>query len=376
MNFIYENREVKVGDLVHPLPIELHADYSTDETYFKVNNEILNNYNNMQTLMYVISISHDKQFIGVSPNKGKEHPRFPMKFPTQLFRIVKVPKFQDIVQWLWDCSPVSKPNHWTPFKNEIKSIVRFLPKLFQNHLRVLHYINSQVNHIYSRFAPDEILMFYKMLIQVNRIPFDERYIKYTPRTKRQQFIKTCLEIRPDWHTNDALSFYELNRVGVLHEGDYRSNDLLLDMYLNPKKYELINAKKNKEKFEKDLELIQQAKVESMTRKMMTDDRFLKELNQDIIDELNLTIFNVKTLKSRNQILFIFIDKDNNKRFYVQNLEYRFFISIYQNIIDNDYIVHRDPNIHKEFVITDYNIIQTLKFGVSDNYKKFMKYGKM
>jgi len=124
-----------------------------------------------------------------------------------------------------------------------------------------------------------------------------------------------------------------------------------------------------------LKLIAENEAKNNALKVRNDTRFLKELNQNVIDELELTIFNVKTLPNRNQILFIFIDKDNNKRFFVDDFNFIFYVSNKTNIIENDYLTKYDESTHIPFIIQNYEVLKHLKFAVNDNYKRFMKKGK-
>ena len=82
-------------------------------------------------------------------------------------------------------------------------------------------------------------------------------------------------------------------------------------------------------------------------------------------------FVFKTIKKKNLVLYIFIDKDNLKRYYYEPFEYTFYISTNYNIVDNDYIVPYNPQIHMAYSMTDYSMVEKFKYALNDAYKKHM-----
>ena len=100
-----------------------------------------------------------------------------------------------------------------------------------------------------------------------------------------------------------------------------------------------------------------------------------DIDQDIINQYELTIYDVMALENTNKILFIFIDKDNNKRMYLEDFYYEFYISKNTSIIKNDYIVDYDKNTHIKYSFMDMDVLKKFNFAANSNYKSFMQGGK-
>jgi len=366
--YTYENRPFKKGDCVELQSVELEGLYGKQKE-FLVDRQMKNILGRVLSLMYVSAISKDGNVIKIRRSKSKAGPFETFWFPTEIFKIVKVPKMQDVVAWLYDNKPVVYPDFWLTFKNEVQSISRYIPKIFQTNLKAIYLINKDCNHLHYNHDSFENLMYYKTIIQQLKLSFYDRYVEFNKMTKRKQFIDACLTINPQWHTLDAISIYEMNNRNVFKDSMYLANDQRLEFWKDPKK---------KLKFDTDntdlQNRIKELAAENAKHKMLSDKRYIHELNQNVIDDLELVIFNVKTLPARNQILYIFIDKDNNKRFYVEDFEFIFFISNQSSIINNDYIEDFDVNKHIPFMVKSLEVLRTIKFAVQDSHKRFMKQG--
>ncbi len=366
--YVYETRAFKKGDCVELQPVQLESTYGKSKD-FLVDRTMKNLLGSVLSLMYVSAISKDAENIKIRKAKTKPGKYEDVWFPIEIFKIVKVPKMNDVVAWLYDNQPVQYPSHWLIFKNEVQSISRYIPKIFQTNLKAIYLINKECNHLHFNHDSFENLMYYKTIIQQLKLSFYDRYSEFNKMTKRKQFIEACQTINPTWHTSDAISIYEMNNRNVFSNEMYISNDDRLDFWKNPKK---------KLEFDQNnailQERIKELAKENNKRKMLSDKRYIFELDQKVIDDLELVIFNVKTLPSRNQILFIFIDKDNNKRFYIEDFSYIFFISNQSSIINNDYIENFDTNKHMPFIVKSLEVLRTIKFAVQDSHKRFMKQG--
>ncbi len=315
--------------------------------------------------------------ISILPKKGKtvkpigktSDESLPTYFPIDLFKVVKVPKMNDLVNWLYDNQPIIYPLQFKPFKNEINYLVRYILEIFQTSPQALYLASKNCNRLYFNDDDLETLMFYKSLVQGLKLNFYDRYNQFNKQNKRKQFIDIIKTLNKEWHTNDIISLWELNRHAVI-PGDYISNEDRIDFFKNPAKERAYN----KSQTENIKKLIREREILEQENKLKNDTRFLSNLTQELIDELELVIFNVKTIRSQNKILFIFIDKDNLKRFYLQPFNFNFYISSNIGIINNDYIVELTEN-HLQFNIQSFEVLSKLKFAVNNNYKNFMKRGR-
>jgi len=373
-DFIYENRAVKKGDAVTVVGTYKNNQIIGKNNDFFVDKLTANLIESISSISYVEKVFENTIYV-----KNKKGPqgkivgvndkRDGIALPIECFKIVKVPKMNDVVSWLYDNQLITYPEHWRAFKTETSSIARYLIKIFQTNLKAIYLANKYCNHLYNNDDPLEVFVYYKTIVQNLKLNFYDRYSQYNPQSKKKSFIDTLLTINPLWHTKDAISVWELNKRGLLSN---KTNDVLLDEYKNPKKALITKGSTEYESLKDDI-LKQQLINDKI--KLKNDTRYLPVLNQEIIDEHELTIFNVKTISNRNQILFIFIDKDNLKRFYLQNFNFVFYVSKNTCIIDNDYIMDFDNDTHQPFIIQKLDVLKNLKFAVNDNYKRFMKKGK-
>jgi len=361
--FIIEDRKIKNKDAV-----TLKTGFVKGKEYGEIvlDQTLFNFIMKLPSLLYVYNINKDGTMLQV--RNGKKGQKYDQMLPVFFFKVVKVPKTNDVVNWLYDNQLITFPEHWRPFKTEITSLSRYVPKIFQTNLKAIYMVNKNCNHLYFSNDPFEVIMFYKTIVQQLGLQFYDRYNIYPEFSIRQSFIKEVLLIDPGWHTKDAIAIYEMNNHNVFHDTKYVSNKDRLGLHKDPKKYkeELINNHREVlESFEeRDLKIVD-----------VNDTRFLPELTQEVIDEFELVIFNVKSLPNRNQILFIFIDKDDNKRFYVEDFKFTFFVSNVSSIIHNDYIEQFDLNKHVPFMVKSFEILRNLKFAINESHKKFMKKGK-
>lgn len=372
--FIYEERLPKRGDTIEMRQIKLNDSYGN----FSCTYDILNKLKRNKSLMFVRKVTKDGNMIQIGSKKTGNFDE--MFIPSSFFRVVKVPKTNDIVNWLYDNQLINYPEQWTPFKTQVDSISRYVVSIFQNNLRALHMINKYTNHLYFTNDSFELLIYYKTVVQQLGLVHSERYAKFNSRSIKSKFIKICLEINPLWHTRDAIGLYMIYELFLRKQHDtlILTDNLtsvqIVSFYNDPKlKAQYFNQKE----IQADLtNRIIELQKENDLIQVSNDTRFIKILDQNIIDELELVVFNVKTLPHQNKILFIFIDKDNNKRFYLEDFNYVFYVSNNSNIIHNDYIEDYDDKKHQAFVIRKFDILRTLKFSVNDNYKRFMKKGKL
>jgi len=292
-------------------------------------------------------------------------------YPIELFQLVKVPRISDIVDWFYLPTPYQTVNDFPDdlkiFKSEINQISKYIIEIFCYNPKWLAYLNKHLNHLYLNNDPIEVFILIKNIIQINRIPKESLLVGYVTRNKRELFVKVVQELNPEMCTKDAIALWDLNRKYVLasDEYKYKSNEDRLEDYLYP------GRRQSKEEEDELNKRISELKQQAQAEKFKNDDRFLKEITQEIIDDLELTIFDISVLEDVNQILFTFIDKDNNKKFYIEDLYYEFYISNKDSIIENDYIVNKE-NCHKMYCLSSYDNIRNLNYAINSTYSKFMK----
>jgi len=214
------------------------------------------------------------------------------------------------------------------------------------------YLNRKEMNI-MLFNTIEKLDFIKLVINQNNISSFNLF-KYFPKRDTIKIIEGISRIK-NIPFKEAKAFY-INRS-----------------ILNPKE---ILSILNKEIDENDKlilqELIKQEPVEETTVISETSDSsFLPELTQEVIEQYRLNLFDIQILKKTNQALFIFIDKDNKKRYYLEPFEARIYMNIQTGILNNDYFIDKDnPKMEIiEYLITDEKLLQKLKRSVTTQFEK-------
>lgn len=103
-----------------------------------------------------------------------------------------------------------------------------------------------------------------------------------------------------------------------------------------------------------------------TQKIANDPRFIKTLDQESIDNLGLTLIDIKAIEKQNKIILVFIDNQNKKKFFLMDFTYEFALSSINSIIYNDYIVPFDPRYFTCVVITDIRTVENLRKTINTN----------
>ena len=374
--FMYTNKPITESDVV-----QIASKFRLYEKFgaMLITDDIYRELKKLPTLVYVDNVddsSPDKQvFINVKTSKTAKVIK--QAFPAQLFKPVKVPKIFDIISWLCDGNiSIHFPSSWVFFKNELTTISTYLLRIFYNYPRLLREADRLLNDMFIQHSYQDILIYYKTVIQKHKLRSNMLYTTFNGKTPRVEFIDICTNFDKWWTEADAKGLYVLNNQKRTFERDgikFLSNKDRVDFFKNPK-LAVLNAKQNKESFEQEVQRFDEMLLTIHKNKIKNDKRFIEEVNQDIIDELQLTLFNTCTLKKLNSILYTFIDKNNNKVFHIAPFEYQFFVSYKNQIIENDYIVKRDENVHTKYAVSSYQDLQSIKYQLNSNYDRFMKMG--
>jgi hypothetical protein len=271
-------------------------------------------------------------------------------------------KINDLLQWLFDGASVEIPELFLYYKKEIDGILWYLHNSFLKNIRFVVLLNEHGNSLYNNDT-FQVLKFYKFLIQQQKLNQSQLMQYFPNKNYRKEFVARMNEIQLA-DTGNAKSLYELLLSGALGKN---YNTAGIQKLIESTYGEVVDTKTDTT----TLEEINNILSSHEDSKRMQDSKVITTLNQQVIDELQLTIFDVRTIKAKNLILYIFIDKDNNKRYYYEPFSYTFFISMNPSIIQNDYLVDYDPQIHIPYTMTNYDQVTKFKFAITDLYKKHM-----
>ena len=268
-------------------------------------------------------------------------------------------KLTNLLNWLFDNGSMDIPPLFLYYKKEIDGICWYLHNSFLKKVRFIQLVNEHGNNLYGGYNSYELIQFYKFLIQQQGLTKYDLMQYFPKKNYRKEFVNRMRELGYS-DTGDANSLYELINTGALGNLDIQK---LIESSFG----EVVDLKEDTVSMDEVRAVLQQ----NETKKMMEDDKVIRELNQEVIDELQLTLFDVKTIKNKNLILYIFIDKNNMKRYYYEPFTYTFYISTVPNIVQNDYIQDYDPSIHIAYTMTSYEQVSKFKFALNDLYKKHM-----
>jgi len=261
-------------------------------------------------------------------------------------------KFFEVLNWL--LGPSNEiPENFIENSSGLNSIVPYIVEQLWVHPRLVAYLNS-TNDLYN--IPDSI----EMLVLLKKL-----FINFNI-TKRNlwQFIPTR-----ERDIVQAIQDYD-----GLDEGNARAKVFLLkkldklgsiDKYFKPSPVKA-NLQLNKEDKLLIKETLERTKEKEL--KLISNNVYLPNLSQASIDEFGLVLFDIQLLKKTNQVLFIFIDGEYNKKYYLEPFRAEIYISTKDGVINNDYIENKTDDF-LEYVINDNSIYSKLKFLLASNYKK-------
>lgn len=273
----------------------------------------------------------------------------------------KVNIYKELDAFLYNNIPLS--DEALSSKTQFRTAVTYLFESFMKMPLISMYLDKHLNGKIEGLIshdPRFILDFYKKIIYENGIKAYQLY-KFFPNRIYQTSINTLIS-KKGYTIREAKDYY-INRKVI--------NPLELESLLNNK------ATKKSE----DIEIINKVllrRVDVLATNVPVvnilpteNNLFITRLDNEIVKSLGLTLFDISVLKKSNEFLYIFIDRENKKRYYKEPFKIEFFINLKTGILNNDYIEEVTKNFQKYFV-TDFKELNSLRFLLSKIYKQFMK----
>jgi len=265
---------------------------------------------------------------------------------------------KDLINYITSSGPV--PDNFLSSEKELKRQVIYLFEFFWNFPKIISFLN-QYNLLYNNPVekdPIGFLNYLKMII------IDNKLSKYDLKSDFFNFLQ------------------ELNKIKELEEQARKEKIQLRDLIARLKiaaiKNENIKFFKNEKSSKKELSEIE-SKYKELKEKEVQKRKNqniqtirLDRINEDIIKELELTIFDIFSDEKHNQLIYIFIDKNSKKRYYIEPFYFEFFISKKSGIINNDYLEDYNENDFIKYKITNYFDYYQLKRALKNNYENFFK----
>ena len=271
-------------------------------------------------------------------------------------------KFYEVFDWLF--SNQEMPEKFKMNPNALNGIVPYITEQFWVIPQLTSYLNKHINDLHVIPDPIETLMLLKKII-INR-----------------RLTKTkCWNFRIDFagSQRQAKLLQELQDRDQLDDGNSRAKRMLMSkLGIDSSQYfKVAPTKKNIDLNNNVSKIIikdaiankrHQDKIKKEEARV-NDSRFLKDLNQGIIDDLELIIFDVSLLKKVNKILFTFIDRDNLKRYYMVPFAAEVYLSKKNGVINNDYIEDLNDEDFTKYLIKDFKLYNRLKYMLNKSYSR-------
>lgn len=271
-------------------------------------------------------------------------------------------KFYEVLNWLFSVE-TELPEKFITNKTKLNNIVPYLTEQFWTQPKLTAYLNKHVNNLHNIPDPLKMLVVLKKLIKMQNISKTSCW-SFIP--NRQPDLLKEIQERDQLDSGNALAKKMLMKKLVIDHNYYFKKTPTkknIDLYNLEKKTIVAEAlQKAKDKKAKNKEM---AKTE--------DSRYLLELNQEVIDNFGLVLFDVSLLKKTNRVLFTFIDSDNAKKYFMVPFMADIYLSTKDGVINNDYIeTKNDDFIH--YVIKDIKLYTKLKFILNTSYKRIVNVG--
>lgn len=276
----------------------------------------------------------------------------------------KDPTVKDAMAWLFDGNPeIILPHLLANRQYKLKPVVNGIIQKFRTNPRMLNFMNNMINDLYATHSESDILIFIKQYIQINRIQKSQMDFSWFPKSDREIFIEQfSKQFNSEVGTNDIIAQYDLLKTGLFN--DEISKNIIKEVYKNSEvEAEEINVLNSQ---------LEEFMVKEREAKIAADPRFIKELTPEVIKEWSLSLMDIKTIEKTNNILLVFLDKNNMKKYYLMDFVYEFVISNLFSIIQNDYIMPFLKDYHQPYIINDFRTLENIKKVLREEKDKFYK----
>jgi hypothetical protein len=259
-------------------------------------------------------------------------------------------------------------------KTQLRTAVTYLFESFMTMPKVCIHLDKHLNGKTENLLTHdilEILDFYKLIVQTHKIKKFQLYKCFPNRAYGNNIntIKNKLGIG----TSEAKAFF-INRdilnpdelEAVLGNKAFKADDNLQEEVLKAIERDKLQGTNTQIQIKPELGSV--SNPEPVTQENDSKNRFLSTIDQKIISDLSLSLFDIRILKNENKFLYIFIDKYHRKRYYKDNFKAEFFISKITGVINNSYIEPNSENFIK-YLVTHHQDLSSIRYAVDQEYKK-------
>ncbi len=267
-------------------------------------------------------------------------------------------KFYEITNWLFD-QTIDIPGRFIEQKTKVNSFAAYLPEMFWRKLSTTNYLNKHLNDLYNIQDGLETLTFLKKVIRSAGIAKSELY-QLMP--SREADLVKEVQDQTGYDEGNASS-----RALMLNKMDKRET-IYKRQAATKKALQGATTTADKNLVES---VLLKKKQEEAKHANKSNVGTILQLSQELIDQEGLVLFDISLLKKTNRVLFIFIDRDNHKRYYTEGFHATIFKSIRDGVINNDYIVDKNDTDFQSYIIKDITLYNKLKYILNNSYKRII-----
>jgi hypothetical protein len=265
-------------------------------------------------------------------------------------------KFYELSNWLFGPSD-DLPERLNT--NQINSMASYLPEMFWKSPSLIWYLNKHINNLHKIPTGPDLLIFLRKVVKAAGLGKANTW-NFMPR-REPDIVKDIQE---------QFNYDEGNAVGKVL--------MMKKLGVTEDRYKRQTATKQavkKNTSTEDKQLVDNVlKIEAKKRRKklsVSKTEPIINLTQQIIDEEQLVLFDISLLKKTNRVLFIFIDKNNNKRYYTKQFEAKIYKSLKDGVLNNDYIVDLNEKDFQPYIIKNIGLYNKLKFILNNSYKRIL-----
>ena len=269
-------------------------------------------------------------------------------------------KIGDLISYLFSSSD-QIPEEFIIQSKNVKRYVIYLFEYIWHFPKMIEYF-QKYNHLYNREIdqnPLEFLKFLKQILKDNNI-------------SRYQFKA------------NFFNFYQaLQKVKKIEEEASKQKRQFQDVFIELKLAQILNTnvklntikdlkKKDQANIKEKIIEAQKTQAQQIQKEAGSRKRILERLDKDTIEKHQLTLIDVFIDEKHNKLIYIFLDKNFKKSYYIENFNYDFYISKEFGIINNDFLEEFDQNKFIKYTLYNFWDYSNLRRSVNKNYNNFMK----
>ena len=258
----------------------------------------------------------------------------------------------------------SIPDHFLSQEKELKKTIVYLFEAIWRRPKLVNFL-SRYNLLYNDEIQKNPILFLNYL---KTIIIDNNISKWDIKSDFFNFYQELNKIKDLEKLANQEQLQLVDIIARLKTADKIGESVKLN---KAKKIEKKDQNEIKETLKKVFKEQEEKEIKLKQEKLNNDSRILKNLNEKIIEELELTIIDTFVDEKQNQIVYIFLDKNSRKKYFIESFVYEFFLSKEFRVIENDYFENYNSEKFIKYTIYSFWDYQRLRSEINKNYKRIL-----